>query len=89
MEEVTFYDANGIYYQFAKGEDGITCHINGYQEKPLMGTFTDMENLCYALAPIIQCGVNSDSDVLALANALYEGLKCKEQLEDIFEYLMK
>lgn len=85
----SYIDTNGVVYQFTQGEDGITCQIENYGDEPKIGTFTDVENLCYSIAPIIQDGINNDDDVITLAKLIYEKLECDETLQDISEYLMK
>ena len=47
---VVWYNDGESMMKFAEGEDGITVNLS---DEGLFGTFTSVEELCYALAPFI------------------------------------
>ena len=81
MEEemVVYYNDGESMMKFTEGEDGITVNL---PDEGLFGTFTDMKELCYALAPFITI---PERYYLAGMLSMWFG----ENEEEVLEWLMK
>ena len=87
--DCTFMFENGTYVEINQGEDGYIAQITKEGEEPLEGTFDDIEELCYALAPIAQESDNKE-DIYMLANQIRFSFDDHEfDTDEIFEMLMK
>lgn len=90
--EYTFSNGDLIYIS-PKGEDGYTVNI--LADEPLMGTFSDFENLLYGLAPIVQNAASDDLEFGMFATELhYHFLEMDDDVmamttDDIKEILLK
>lgn len=89
--EYTFNNGDLLYIT-PKGEDGYT--VNVLADEPLMGTFSDFENLLYGIAPIVQNAVGDDVEFGMFASALYyhfaeEDSDVKALKDEIGEILLK
>ena len=89
MEEIfEFTFANGTVIKVVLGEDGYNVNIWGV-DKPLMGTFTDFENLLYGLAPIVQDTVSSNQEFAEFAQEISLSLSNTLLIDEIDEILLK
>lgn len=75
-----------------KGEDGYT--VNVLADEPLMGTFSDFENLLYGIAPIVQNAVCDGIEFGMFVSTLYyhfaeQDDDVKSLKDEIGEILMK
>ena len=94
MEENFEYTFNNgdLLYITPKGEDGYT--VNVLADEPLMGTFSDFENLLYGIAPIVQNAVGDGVEFGMFVSTLYyhfaeEDADVKALKDEIGEILMK
>ena len=89
--EYTFINGDLIYISL--GEDGYT--VNVLADEPLMGTFSNFENLLYGLAPIVQNAASDNLEFGMFANELhYHFLEMDDDVmtmttDDIEEILLK
>lgn len=83
--EFTFNNGDLMY--IAKGEDGYTVNI--LSDEPLMGTFTDFENLLYGIAPIVQNAVSDNIEFVKFAEELSLSLSNTLVIDEIEEILLK
>lgn len=79
-EMIFLYNGGNALIEFHDGEDGITVDL---PDEGLTGTFTDVEELCYALAPV----VTFIPEKYTLAGMLSMWFGGDE--EEIFDWLMK
>lgn len=86
-EKFEFTFANGTYVYIVTGEDGYT--VNVLADEPLMGTFTDFENLLYGLAPIVQDNVSSNGEFNKFVQELTLGISNTLVIDEIEEILLK
>lgn len=86
-EKFEFTFANGTYVYIVTGEDGYTVNI--LADEPLMGTFTDFENLLYGLAPIVQNNVSSNQEFAEFAQEISLGISNTLVIDEIEEILLK
>lgn len=86
-EKFEFTFANGTYVYIVTGEDGYT--VNVLDDEPLMGTFTDFENLLYGLAPIVQNNVSSNAEFNKFVQELTLGISNTMLVDEIEEILLK
>ena len=86
-EKFEFTFANGTYVYIVTGEDGYT--VNVLADEPLMGTFTDFENLLYCLAPIVQNNVSSNQEFAEFAQEISLSLSNTLLIDEIEEILLK
>lgn len=86
-EKFEFTFANGTYVYIVTGEDGYT--VNVLDDEPLMGTFTDFENLLYGLAPIVQNNVSSNQEFAEFAQEISLSLSNTLLIDEIEEILLK
>ena len=86
-EKFEFTFANGTYVYIVTGEDGYT--VNVLADEPLMGTFTDFENLLYGLAPIVQNNVSSNEEFAEFAQEISLSLSNTLLIDEIEEILLK
>ena len=85
--ENTFTFGNGVMLAFSCGEDGYTVNITGTEE-PLIGTFTDLEEMCLCLAPLVQqCG--DMGEIYALAEYLDETFHSVYGAEELLDLMLK
>ena len=89
--EHTFNNGDLLYIT-PKGEDGYT--VNVLADEPLMGTFSDFENLLYGIAPIVQNAVGDGVEFGMFVSALYyhfaeQDDDVKALKDEIGEILMK
>ena len=87
MEEFEFAFVSGTYMQIAVGEDGYTVNI--LDNEPLMGTFTDFEELLYGIAPIVQNNSSSNAELIQFAQELTLALSNTLTIDEIEEILLK
>ena len=94
MEENFEYTFNNgdLLYISPKGEDGYT--VNVLADEPLMGTFSDFENLLYGIAPIVQNAVGDGVEFGMFVSTLYyhfaeQDDDVKSLKDEIGEILMK
>lgn len=91
-EKFEFTFASGTVIKIVLGEDGYNVNIYGV-DKPLMGTFTDFENLLKGIALVIQENVANQFEFGMFVSHLYFSFKEQdnevERLKDeIGEILM-
>ena len=86
-EKFEFTFANGTYLYIVTGEDGYTVNI--LADEPLMGTFTDFENLLYGIAPIVQNNAISNQEFVQFAQELSLSLSNTMVIDEIEEILLK
>jgi hypothetical protein len=86
-EKFEFTFANGTYVYIVTGEDGYTVNI--LADEPLMGTFTDFENLLYGLAPIVQNNVSNNQEFAEFAQEISLSLSNTLLIDEIEEILLK
>ena len=87
-EKFKFTFANGAVIKVVLGEDGYNVNIWG-ADKPLMGTFTDFENLLYGIAPIVQNNASSNEEFVQFAQELSLSLSNTMVIDEIEEILLK
>lgn len=87
-EKFEFTFTNGTVIKVVLGEDGYNVNIWGV-DKPLMGTFTDFENLLYGLAPIVQNNVSSNQEFAEFAQEISLSLSNTLLIDEIEEILLK
>lgn len=88
-EKFEFTFTNGAYMRVAVGEDGYNVNIAQVDDKPLMGTFTDFENLLYGIAPIVQNNVYDRNEFVQFAQELSLSLSNTMVIDEIEEILLK
>lgn len=86
-EKFEFEFANGAYLRVVVGEDGY--NVNILADEPLMGTFTDFENLLYGIAPIVQNNAISNQEFAQFAQELSLSLSSTMVIDEIEEILLK
>ena len=86
-EKFEFTFVNGTVIKIVLGEDGYNVNIITY--KPLMGTFTDFENLLKGIAPVVQENVADDAEFTKFAQELTLSLSNTMTIDEIEEILMK
>lgn len=92
MERFDYEFNNGLKMAIVLGEDGYNVNLSGGNlEEPLMGTFTDFENLLYALAPIVQTNVYDNVEFGMFSSALWLNFKDTTSLDndETVEILLK
>lgn len=88
-EKFEFEFANGTYLRVVVGEDGYNVNITQVGDEPLMGTFTDFENLLYGIAPIVQNNAISNQEFAQFAQELSLSLSNTMVIDEIEEILLK
>ena len=88
-EKFEFEFANGTYLRVVVGEDGYNVNITQVGDEPLMGTFTDFENLLYGIAPIVQNNASSNQEFTQFAQELSLSLSNTLVIDEIEEILLK
>lgn len=83
--EFTFNNGDLIY--ITKGEDGYTVNI--LSDEPLMGTFTDFENLLYGIGEYVQNTVSDNIEFVKFAEELSLTLSNTLVIDEIEEILLK
>ena len=83
--EFTFNNGDLIY--ITKGEDGYTVNI--LSDEPLMGTFTDFENLLYGIGEYVQNTVSDNIEFVKFAEELSLSLSNTLVIDEIEEILLK
>lgn len=71
------------------GEDGYNVNITQVNDEPLMGTFTDFENLLYGIAPIVQTNVISKQEFGKFVQELTLSISNTMVIDEIEEILLK
>ena len=92
MEQFDYVFNNGLHFKCKLGEDGYNVNLSGGNlEQPLMGTFTDFEELLYALAPVVQSNVWDGVEFGMFSSALWLNFKDTTSLdsEETSEILLK
>ena len=92
MERFDYEFNNGLQMAIVLGEDGYNANLcGGNLEEPLMGTFTDFEELLYALAPIVQTNVYDNVEFGMFSSALWFNFKYTTSLDndETVEILLK
>ena len=92
MEQFEFTFNNGDLIYITKGEDGYTVNI--LSDEPLMGTFTDFENLLYGIGEYVQNTVSDNIEFGMFTSSLYfnfaeQDPSVKELQDEISEILLK
>jgi hypothetical protein len=92
MEQFEFTFNNGDLIHITKGEDGYTVNI--LSDEPLMGTFTDFENLLYGIGEYVQNTVSDNIEFGMFTSSLYfnfaeQDPQVKELEDEISEILLK
>lgn len=87
-EKFEFTFVNGTVIKVVLGEDGYNVNIWGV-DKPVMGTFTDFENLLYGIAPIVQNNVSSNQEFAEFAQEISLSLSNTLLIDEIEEILLK
>lgn len=90
MDRFNFVFANGSSIRIVLGEDGYNVNIDQVGGKPLMGTFTDFENLLKGIAKVVIANVSSNAELdkfaveidLSLSNTMVVD-EIKERLTDV------
>lgn len=80
---------NGTLITANTGEDGITVNITQEDDEPKMGTFTDLENMLYGIAPIVQNNCGSNLEFHMFCGSLNDAFENNLGIEEIAEILMK
>ena len=83
--EFTFNNGDLMY--IAEGEDGYTVNI--LSDEPLMGTFTDFENLLYGIGEYVQNTVSDNIEFVKFAEELSLTLSNTLVIDEIEEILLK
>lgn len=86
-EKFEFTFANGTYVYIVTREDGYTVNI--LADEPLMGTFTNFEELLYGIAPIVQDNASSNGEFVQFAQELSLSLSNTMVIDEIEEILLK
>ena len=89
MADFKFRFLNGSSIEATTGEDGITVHILQDGEEPLIGTFTDFDNLLNGIAPIYSKNANSGYELATLSYKLKTAFETDMTKEDIANFLVK
>lgn len=89
MEEFEFEFINGASVKVVLGEDGYNVNVVQVGDRPLMGTFTDFENLLYGIAPIVQNNASSNQEFVQFAQELSLSLSNTMVIDEIEEILLK
>ena len=72
MDEFIYTFNNGLHFTCTLGEDGYTVNMNGGNiEQPMMGTFTDFEELLKSIAPIVHDNAQDVFDFSIFSSALW------------------
>lgn len=88
-EKFEFTFANGAYLKVVLGEDGYNVNIVQVGDRPLIGTFTDFENLLYGIAPIVQDNASSNVEFVQFAQELSLSLSNTLVIDEIEDILLK
>lgn len=88
-EKFEFEFANGASVKVVVGEDGYNVNVIQVGDRPLMGTFTDFENLLYGIAPIVQNNVYDRNEFVQFAQELSLSLSNTMVIDEIEEILLK
>jgi hypothetical protein len=88
-EKFEFAFANGASVKVVLGEDGYNANVIQVDDKPLMGTFTDFENLLYGIAPIVQNNASSNQEFVQFAQELSLSLSNTLVIDEIEDILLK
>ena len=78
---------NGVIITIILGEDGYT--VNVLDVKPLMGTFTNFENMLYGIAQVVQENVSCKQEFVKFAEELSLTLSNTMMIDEIEEILLK
>lgn len=92
MEEFNYTFNNGLNFKCTLGEDGYNVGlVGGSIEEPLMGTFTDFEEMLYSLAPIVQENVEDQFEFGIFSSSLWMNFAEDTSLsnEETVEILLK
>ena len=86
-EKLNYQFEDGSELKITIGEDGYT--VNLIDSKPLIGTFTNFENLLYGIAPLLQAKIDSMVEMECFAMALNENFDTTLSDAEILEIIMK
>ncbi len=86
-EKLNYQFEDGSVLKITLGEDGYT--VNVIDSKPLIGTFTNFENLLYGIAPLLQEKIDSMVEMECFAMALNENFDTTLSDAEILEIIMK
>ena len=90
MERFEYTFNNGLQMTVVLGEDGFNVNISGGTlEQPLMGIFTDFEEMLYALAPTVQENITCKEELLFIASHIRVSFIGKMEKQKIVDILMK
>ena len=87
-EKLNYQFEDGSELRITIGEDGYTVNVNDLNN-PLIGTFTNFENLLYGIAPVLQEKIDSMVEMECLAMALNENFDTTLSDAEILEIIMK
>ena len=87
IKHIEFTFNNGDLIYITKGEDGYTVNI--LSDEPLMGTFTDFENLLYGIGEYVQNTVSDNIEFVKFAEELSLTLSNTLVIDEIEEILLK
>lgn len=88
MEEKLNYEfEDGSELKITLCEDGYT--VNVIDSKPLIGTFTNFENLLYGIAPLLQEKIDSMVEMDCFAMALNANFDTTLSDAEILDIIMK
>lgn len=86
-EKLNYQFEDGSELKITIGEDGYT--VNVIDSKPLIGTFTNFENMLYGIAPLLQAKIDSMVEMECFAMALNENFDTTLSDAEILEIIMK
>lgn len=92
MERFDYEFNSGLQMAVVLGEDGYNVNlVGGTLEQPLMGTFTDFEEMLYSLAPIVQENVEDQFEFGIFSSSLWMNFAEDTSLsnEETAEILLK
>lgn len=86
-EKLNYQFEDGSVLKITLGEDGYT--VNVVDSKPLIGTFTNFENMLYGIAPLLQSKIDSIVEMDCFAMALNENFDTTLSDAEILEIIIK
>lgn len=92
MERFDYEFNSGLQMAVVLGEDGYNVNlVGGTLEQPLMGTFTDFEEMLYSLAPVVQENVSDQFEFGLFSSSLWMNFAEDTSLsnEETAEILLK
>lgn len=87
-EKLNYQFEDGSVLKITLGEDGYTVNVIDLNN-PLIGTFTNFENLLYGIAPLLQAKIDSMVEMECFAMALNENFDTTLSDAGVLEIIMK